>query len=261
MKDRAAHALLTDINDAFYQAPLRQVSELEGSNWFAIARRLLDDRREDFWTRVEMVKDRLAVAPRAESGTHPSLTMRMERFGQNIDVLLSTQSLWERARSFDNDFEEQLSAEFAVKLRPWFYAASTEAGGGLPENLKPGTTLKFVCLRESCPRSGHPELSLSDSEPCLYGKDKPTIIPWTDVAYSKVITQTTGFLTEIAVNIIAEIREVPSNRTLIVHLRKGRKIVVPHWHCGGNALEIEACYLWRAKRPVRIPEALGGSIP
>jgi len=240
MKERSAPSLLTEINSAFYQSLLQRDGEGLALNWFAVARRILDDRREDLWTRIEMVKDRIGVAPRAESGTHPSLTMRAERLDQDLSVLLATQGLWERAQTFDRDFEEQLSDEFADKFRPRFYAAYAEASDGLPETLKAGTSLEFVCLRESCPRSGQTELSLSGSELRLYGKGKPIIVRWEDVAYSKVITQTNGFLTEIAVNIIAEIREVPSNRTLIVKLKQGRKIVVPHWHCGGNALEIEA---------------------
>jgi hypothetical protein len=187
-----------------------------------------------------MVKDRLAVPQRVESGTHPSLTMRTNQLGQKVDVLLAAQGLWERAQTFDREMEEGLSAEFALKLRPWFYAATTEIGASLPETVKPGTSLEFVCLRESCSRAGRPELSLSESELRVYGRGKPEIVPWADIAYAKVITETKGFLSEIAVNIMAEIREAPSNRTLILQLKKGRKIVVPHWHCGGNALEIEA---------------------
>ena len=236
MKDRGAPALLTDINAAFYRGLLMEGSRL---NWFETARRLLDDRREDLWMRIEMAKDGLAVKPRAESGTHPSLTLRTGELGQKLDVLLAAQGLWERAQSFDRDMEEQVSAEFAVRLRPWFYAAGTQTASA-PESLEPGASVEFVCLRKSCPRSGQPELSLSESQLCLYGKGKPVVVPWADVAYSKVITQTEGFLSEIAVNIIAEIREAPSNRTLIIQRKKGRKIVVPHWHCGGNALEIEA---------------------
>jgi hypothetical protein len=239
-KNQSDPSLLTEINSAFYQSLLDGSDEGRALNWFAIARRILDNRREDLWTRIEMVKDRVAIAPRTESGTHPSLTVRAERLDQDLGVLLATQGLWERAQTFERDFEEQLSDEFAAKFRPRFYAANAEASDRLPETLKHSTLLEFVCLRQSCPRCGQAELSVSGSEFCLYGKGKPIIVRWDDVAYSKVITKTDGFLTEIAVNTIAEIREMPSNRTLIVQLKKGRKIVVPHWHCGGNALEIEA---------------------
>jgi Zn-dependent protease with chaperone function len=239
VKDGESPSLLTEINAAFYRALL---TKGEGSvlNWFGIARRILDNRREDFWKRIEMVKDRVAVPPRAESGTHPSLTTRTDQLGQNLDVLLAAQGLWERAQTLDRAMEEELSADFALKARPRFYAASVESGNGLPETVKPCISLEFVCTRESCPRAGRPELSVSDSELRLYGRAKPLIVPWADIAYSKVITETSGFLSEIGVNIMAEIREAPSNRTLILQRKKGRKIVVPHWHCGANALEIEA---------------------
>ncbi len=239
VKDRASPALLSEINAAFYGALLAQ-GEDRALNWFAIARRVLDNRQEDLWTRIEMVKDRIAVPARGESGTHPSLTTRTDQLGQSLGVLLMAQGLWERAQTSDRAMEEDLSTDFALKLRPRFYAASVETGAGLPDALKPGTSLDFVCMRESCPRAGRPELSVSDSGLHLYGKGKPVIVPWADIAYSKLITQTSGFLSEIGVNIMAEIREAPSNRTLILQRKKGRKIVVPHWHCAANALEIEA---------------------
>ena len=116
--------------------------------------------------------------------------------------------------------------------------------------------MEFICQRKGCPRSGRNELSLSDSELRLYGKHAPTVIKWVEIADAKLITKTEGFLTEMAVNMAAEVRGLPSNRTLVIEPRRGRKIVVPHWHCGGNAFEIEG---W-IEHHIRLTEAAGYSV-
>lgn len=248
-------ALLTQINADFYESLLGGGDE-EALNWFATARRTLFQRREILWIRIEAAKDWYLGRPEKQSGTHPSLKRRAKKLAQDLKALMNTLGLWEHAQSFERHFEEELTGEFVATLRPRFYAAAKEVGGGPLEWPGAGKELEFICQRKGCPRSGRDELSLSDSELRLYGKHAPTVIKWVEIADAKLITKTEGFLTEMAVNMAAEVRGLPSNRTLVIEPRRGRKIVVPHWHCGGNAFEIEG---W-IEHHIRLTEAAGYSV-
>jgi len=87
------------------------------------------------------------------------------------------------------------------------------------------------------------------------------VYQWTQIKSAEIAKPTNSFLVEMGRDLLAGIRDAPSNSPLILKLYSGQTIVVPHWHLGPAVPEAEALLEFFLSQPRTVSTLGADPIP